>query len=274
MEKLIYEKSRPGRRALVIEKIGVKDKAPSALIPAKFVRKNPAALAEVSELEAVRHFVRLSHLNHAIDKAFYPLGSCTMKYNPKINDQMAALEGFRELHPMQPEEQIQGALELIYKLERSISEVVGLPAVTLQPAAGAHGEMTGLLLIRAYFRAKGDTARTKVIVPDTAHGTNPATAAMCGFDVVEIKSNDRGLVDIDALKAVLGPDTAAIMLTNPNTLGLFEEEIDTCQKLVHEAGGLLYYDGANLNAIMGLVRPGDMGFDVCHLNLHKTFSTP
>lgn len=274
MEKLIYEKSRPGRRALVIEKIGVKDKAPSALIPAKFVRKNPAALAEVSELEAVRHFVRLSHLNHAIDKAFYPLGSCTMKYNPKINDQMAALEGFRELHPMQPEEQIQGALELIYKLERSISEVVGLPAVTLQPAAGAHGEMTGLLLIRAYFKAKGDTARTKVIVPDTAHGTNPATAAMCGFDVVEIKSNDRGLVDIEALKAVLGPDTAAIMLTNPNTLGLFEEEIDTCQKLVHEAGGLLYYDGANLNAIMGLVRPGDMGFDVCHLNLHKTFSTP
>lgn len=274
MEKLIYEKSRPGRRALVIEKIGVKDKAPSALIPAKFVRKKPAALAEVSELEAVRHFVRLSHLNHAIDKAFYPLGSCTMKYNPKINDQMAALEGFRELHPSQPVEQVQGALELIYNLERSISEVVGLPAVTLQPAAGAHGEMTGLLLIRAYFQAKGDTARKKVIVPDTAHGTNPATAAMCGFDVVEIKSNDRGLVDVEALKAVLGPDTAAIMLTNPNTLGLFEEEIDTCQKLVHEAGGLLYYDGANLNAIMGLVRPGDMGFDVCHLNLHKTFSTP
>ncbi len=274
MEKLIYEKSSPGRRALVIEKCGVKEKKASELIPAKFVRKESARLAEVSELEAVRHFVRLSHLNHAIDKGFYPLGSCTMKYNPKINDAMAALEGFRELHPMQPEDQIQGALELIYNLERSISEIVGLPAVTLQPAAGAHGEMTGLLLIKAYFEAKGDKARNKVIVPDTAHGTNPATAALCGFDVVEIKSNDRGLVDIEALKAALGPDVAAIMLTNPNTLGLFEEEIDICQKLVHDAGGLLYYDGANLNAIMGLVRPGDMGFDVCHLNLHKTFSTP
>jgi len=197
-----------------------------------------------------------------------------MKYNPKVNDAMAALEGFRELHPLQPVDQVQGALELIYKLERAISQVVGLPAVTLQPAAGAHGEMTGLLLIKAYFEAKGETKRKKVIVPDTAHGTNPATAALCGFEVVEIKSNARGLVDLESLKAVLGPDTAAIMLTNPNTLGLFEEEIMDVQRLVHEAGGLLYYDGANLNAIMGLVRPGDMGFDVCHLNLHKTFSTP
>lgn len=274
MEKLIYEKSRPGRRGVTVPPLGVKERDIRELIPDQYIRQNPPALAEVSELDAVRHFVRLSHLNHAIDKDFYPLGSCTMKYNPKINDAMAALEGFRELHPRQPEHQVQGALELIWKLQEIIGEIVGLPAVTLQPAAGAHGEFTGLLIIRAYFDATGDKVRKKVIVPDTAHGTNPATAALAGFDVVEIKSNDRGLVDIDALKTVLGPDVAAIMLTNPNTLGLFEEEIQTVQKLVHEAGGLLYYDGANLNAIMGLVRPGDMGFDVCHLNLHKTFSTP
>ena len=274
MEKLIYEKSRAGRRAEILPKPQVPVKELSSFIPAKFLRDKPPALPEVGELDAVRHFVRLSHLNHCIDTGFYPLGSCTMKYNPKVNDAMAALEGFRDLHPHQPQDQIQGALELLYNLERSISSVVGLPHVTLQPAAGAHGEMTGLLLIKAYFEAKGETKRKKVIVPDTAHGTNPATAALIGFDVVEIKSNDRGLVDLDALKKVLGPDTAAIMLTNPNTLGLFEEDIMEVQRLVHEAGGLLYYDGANLNAIMGIVRPGDMGFDVCHLNLHKTFSTP
>ena len=274
MEKLIYEKSRAGRRAEILPKPQVPVKELSSFIPAKFLREKPPALPEVGELDAVRHFVRLSHLNHCIDTGFYPLGSCTMKYNPKVNDAMAALEGFRDLHPHQPQDQIQGALELLYNLERSISAVVGLPHVTLQPAAGAHGEMTGLLLIKAYFEAKGETKRKKVIVPDTAHGTNPATAALIGFDVVEIKSNDRGLVDLDALKKVLGPDTAAIMLTNPNTLGLFEEDIMEVQRLVHEAGGLLYYDGANLNAIMGIVRPGDMGFDVCHSNLHKTFSTP
>ena len=272
MEKLIFEKSQPGRRCVVLPRLDVP--VSKSAIPTTFVRAQKPALPEVSELEAVRHFVNLSYLNHCIDKGFYPLGSCTMKYNPKVNDAVAALEGFRELHPKQPVEQIQGALELIYKLQESISEIVGLPAVTLQPAAGAHGEMTGLLLIKAYFKAKNDLKRTKVIVPDTAHGTNPATAAMCGFEVIEIKSNSRGLVDLDALKAVVGPDTAAIMLTNPNTLGLFEEEIQGVQKVIHEAGGLLYYDGANLNAIMGLVRPGDMGFDVCHLNLHKTFSTP
>lgn len=274
MEKLIYEKSRAGRRAEILPKPQVPVKELSSFIPAKFLRDKPPALPEVGELDAVRHFVRLSHLNHCIDTGFYPLGSCTMKYNPKVNDAMAALEGFRDLHPHQPQDQIQGALELLYNLESSISAVVGLPHVTLQPAAGAHGEMTGLLLIKAYFEDKGETKRKKVIVPDTAHGTNPATAALIGFDVVEIKSNDRGLVDIDALKKVLGPATAAIMLTNPNTLGLFEEDIMEVQRLVHEAGGLLYYDGANLNAIMGIVRPGDMGFDVCHLNLHKTFSTP
>jgi glycine dehydrogenase subunit 2 len=274
LETLIFEQSQAGRRAETLPRPNVPLKPLDSLVPQGYLRQKPPALPEVSELEVMRHFVRLSHLNHSIDTGFYPLGSCTMKYNPKVNDAMAALEGFRELHPLQPVDQVQGALELIYKLERAIAQVVGLPAVTLQPAAGAHGEMTGLLLIKAYFQAKGETKRKKVIVPDTAHGTNPATAALCGFEVVEIKSNARGLVDLEALKAVLGPDTAAIMLTNPNTLGLFEEEIMDVQKLVHEAGGLLYYDGANLNAIMGLVRPGDMGFDVCHLNLHKTFSTP
>ena len=274
LETLIFEQSQAGRRAETLPRPNVPLKPLESLVPQGYLRQKPPALPEVSELEVMRHFVRLSHLNHSIDTGFYPLGSCTMKYNPKVNDAMAALEGFRELHPLQPVDQVQGALELIYKLERAISQVVGLPAVTLQPAAGAHGEMTGLLLIKAYFEAKGETKRKKVIVPDTAHGTNPATAALCGFEVVEIKSNARGLVDLESLKAVLGPDTAAIMLTNPNTLGLFEEEIMDVQRLVHEAGGLLYYDGANLNAIIGLVRPGDMGFDVCHLNLHKTFSTP
>lgn len=274
MSKLIYEKSVPGRQAIVLPESGVPQKKISDLLPEGYVRTQTPALPEVSELDAVRHFVKLSQLNHSIDTGFYPLGSCTMKYNPKVNDAMAALEGFRDLHPYQPEEQIQGALELLWTLQEAIGNVVGLPAVTLQPAAGAHGEMVGLMLIKAFFNANGDHKRTKVIVPDTAHGTNPATAALAGFEVVEIPSNERGNVDIEGLKKALGPDVAGIMLTNPNTLGLFEEEIKEIARLVHEAGGLLYYDGANLNAIMGLVRPGDMGFDVCHLNLHKTFSTP
>lgn len=274
MQGLIFEKSKKGRRAVLLSSSDTPEDVAEKAIPEVFRRKNLASLPEVSELDVVRHFINLSQLNQCIDKGFYPLGSCTMKYNPKVNDALAALEGFRELHPRQPVEQVQGALELIWNLERAIGELVGLPAVTLQPAAGAHGELVGLLLIKAYFREKGDLARKKVIVPDTAHGTNPATAALAGFEVVEIKSNAKGLVDTEALKAVLGADTAAIMLTNPNTLGLFEEEIQAVQKLVHQAGGLLYYDGANLNAIMGLVRPGDMGFDVCHLNLHKSFSTP
>ena len=272
MEQLIYCKSKPGRQAVTVPKLDVEKKAD--LIPAEYIRAQAPALPEISELELMRHFVNLSQLNHCIDKGFYPLGSCTMKYNPKVNDMLAALEGFRELHPLQPVGQVQGALELMWNLQQNISAITGLPAVTLQPAAGAHGEFTGLLLIKAYFKDKGEVQRTKIIIPDTAHGTNPATAKMAGFDVVEIKSNEKGLVDLISLKAALGPDTAAIMLTNPNTLGLFEEEIESVQKLVHEAGGLLYYDGANLNAILGLVRPGDMGFDVCQLNLHKTFSTP
>lgn len=273
-KKLIYERSQPGRRALVLPESGVPEQDLGKLMPARFIRKEPPALPQVSELEAVRHFVKLSQLNHSIDTGFYPLGSCTMKYNPKVNDVMAGLEGFRELHPHQHVDQIQGALEVLFTLQEKIAAVVGLPAVSLQPAAGAHGEMLGLMIIKAHFKAKGEHARTKIIVPDTAHGTNPATAAMAGFQVVEIGSNARGLVDVEQLKAALGPDVAGIMLTNPNTLGLFEEEIGEIQSLVHKAGGLLYYDGANLNAIMGLVRPGDMGFDVCHLNLHKSFSTP
>lgn len=274
MEKLIYEKSVKGRRGQVLPEAGVPADRESVSVPERFLRKSPPPLPEVSELDAVRHFVRLSHLNHAIDVGFYPLGSCTMKYNPKVNDLLASLEGFRDIHPGQPEDQIQGALELMWNLQEMIARIVGLPAVTLQPAAGAHGEMTGLLLIKKHFESQGETGRRKVIVPDTAHGTNPATAAMVGFEVVEIKSNERGHVDPAALAPVLGPDVAAIMLTNPNTLGLFEANIMAVQELVHDAGGLLYYDGANLNAIMGLTRPGDMGFDVCHLNLHKTFSTP
>ncbi len=272
MEQLIYQKSISGRQAVTVPKLDVEKK--NDLIPSEYVRAQAPALPEVSELELMRHFVNLSQLNHCIDKGFYPLGSCTMKYNPKVNDMLAGLEGFRELHPLQPANQVQGALELMWNLQESISAITGLPSVTLQPAAGAHGELTGLLLIKAYFKDKGELQRTKIIVPDTAHGTNPATATMAGFEVVEIKSNEKGLVDLTALKAALGPDTAAIMLTNPNTLGLFEEEIQSVQKLVHEAGGLLYYDGANLNAILGFIRPGDMGFDVCQLNLHKTFSTP
>ena len=272
MQELIYQKSQPGRQAITVPKLDVPNQ--KKLIPDEYVRVSSTALPEISELELMRHFVNLSQLNHCIDKGFYPLGSCTMKYNPKVNDSLAALEGFRELHPLQPIDQVQGALELMWNLQQSIAAITGLPAVTLQPAAGAHGELTGLLLIKAYFKNKGETKRTKIIVPDTAHGTNPATATMAGFEVIEIKSNKKGLVDLEALKAVLGSDTAAIMLTNPNTLGLFEEEIQSIQKLVHQVGGLLYYDGANLNAILGFIRPGDMGFDVCQLNLHKTFSTP
>jgi glycine dehydrogenase subunit 2 len=272
--ELIFERSVEGRRSHRLPDVGTPDPNAEQFIPPALLRKRAAKLPEVSELDVMRHFVNLSHLNMAIETNFYPLGSCTMKYNPKINDAAAAYPGFRDLHPCQSEEQTQGALELMWELSRCISEIVGLPAVSLQPAAGAHGELTGLLLIKAYFESKGDFARKKVIVPDTAHGTNPATAAMLGFDVIEIKSDSRGHISPEAVQQVVGPDTAAIMLTNPNTLGLFEENIVAVQKIIHEAGGLLYYDGANLNAIMGIVRPGDMGFDVCHLNLHKTFSTP
>ena len=231
-------------------------------------------LPQVSENELTRHYTALCKCIHGVNDGFYPLGSCTMKYNPKIDEEMAALPGFTQLHPLQPVETAQGALEALHMLGSELGEVFGMDAVTFQPAAGAHGELTGVLLIKAYHTERGDTARTKIIVPDSAHGTNPATAAMCGYQVVNIPSGSDGCVDLDALRAAVGPDTAGLMLTNPNTVGIFDKNILEITQIVHEAGGLCYYDGANLNAVMGVVRPGDMGFDCIHSNLHKTFATP
>jgi glycine dehydrogenase subunit 2 len=270
-EPLIWSLSRPGRRALRLPALDV----PPAAAPGFAARAEPPRLPEVSELDAVRHFTRLSQLNHAVDTGFYPLGSCTMKYNPKLNDQVAALPGFAGLHPESPEEGAQGALELLWSLERALCEIAGMARFTLQPAAGAQGELTGILIAAAYHRDRGEgERRRRVIVPDAAHGTNPATAAMAGYEVVEVPSDARGGVDVAALERVVDGRTAALMLTNPNTLGLFDEGIGRIAEVVHAAGGLLYYDGANANAVVGRVRPGDMGFDIVHLNLHKTFSTP
>ncbi|MFO7172954.1 MAG: aminomethyl-transferring glycine dehydrogenase subunit GcvPB [Bacillota bacterium] len=274
VEPLIFEMSRPGKRAYSLPRLDVPAAPVDELIPAEYRRENPPELPEVAEVELVRHFTRLSRLNHGVDVDFYPLGSCTMKYNPKINEEVARLPGFAHTHPLQPEETVQGNLELLWNLERWLCEVTGMDRMTFQPAAGAHGELTGILLVRAYHRSRGETQRNKILVPDSSHGTNPATAAMAGFEVVTIPSDGQGNVDLERLKAALGPDTAALMMTNPSTLGLFDTNIEEVARLVHEAGGLLYYDGANLNALMGYARPGDMGFDVVHLNLHKTFSTP
>lgn len=275
MSKLIFEKSRSGRKSANLPITEDEDlKSTNSLIPNEYVRESDLGLPEVSELELIRHFTKLGKRNFSIDTEFYPLGSCTMKYNPKINEQVSRLDGLADLHPSQPDEQVQGALEVMYTLSEYLKELSGFSSVTLQPAAGAHGELTGLLMIKKYFEKTGDTKRNKVLVPDTAHGTNPATARMCGFNVVELKSNERGQVDLDQLKANLDDTVAAVMMTNPNTLGIFEESILKISSEVHKHGGLLYYDGANLNAIMGIARPGDMGFDVCHINLHKTFSTP
>ncbi|MFC1455094.1 aminomethyl-transferring glycine dehydrogenase subunit GcvPB [Candidatus Undinarchaeota archaeon] len=242
-------------------------------VPEKLKRKE-LNLPEVSEVEIVRHYTNLSQRNFGVDNGFYPLGSCTMKYNPKINEAMAVLDTVTEIHPEQIEESAQGSLELVYNLGETLKEVSGLDAVTLQPAAGAHGEYTGCMIIRAYHRAKGQEGRDEILVPDSAHGTNPASAAMAGFKVIVIPSLEDGTVDLDALKAAVTEKTAGLMLTNPNTLGIFEHNIKEISKIVHEAGGLLYYDGANLNAIMGFCKPGEMGFDVMHINLHKTFGTP
>ena len=271
-QPLLFELGRPGRKAIDLPACDV----PLAenLMPAKYLRTAKAALPEISQLELMRHYTQLSNRNFGVDTGFYPLGSCTMKYNPKVNEDVARYPGLALLHPLQSEDTVQGAMEVLFKMEESLAEIAGMAGVTLQPVAGAHGELTGLKLIRAYHRDRGDLARTKVIVPDSAHGTNPASAAMCGMDAVEIKSEEDGSIDLEALKAAVGPDTAALMLTNPSTLGLFESKIEAIAKIVHDAGGLLYYDGANSNAIMGIVRPGDMGFDVVHLNLHKTFATP
>lgn len=267
---LIFEISNKGARCATIRKPDVK----SAKINKKYARAEKPELPEVSEVDFARHYTALSRRAFGVDTGFYPLGSCTMKYNPKINEEVAALEGFTQIHPLQPEDSVQGALEVIETLGGYLAEITGMEGVTLQPNAGAHGEYTGLLLIKAYHAARGDSKRTKVIVPDSAHGTNPASAVMAGFEIINVPSDEEKGVDLEALKGVVGDDTAALMLTNPTTLGLFEKNIKEISKIIHNAGGLLYYDGANLNAVMGIVRPGDMGFDVVHLNLHKTFSTP
>ncbi len=273
-QTLIFEVSREGRTGYNLPTPTVPEVDLESLLPATMIRKEVAELPEVSELDVVRHYTALSTRNHGVDSGFYPLGSCTMKYNPKVNEDMARLPGFAHIHPLQPVETIQGALELMVDLQEQLAEITGMDEVTLQPAAGAHGEWTGLMLIKAFHERNGDTARTKVLVPDSAHGTNPASAVVAGFETVTVKSDERGLVDLDDLKSKVGADTAALMLTNPNTLGLFEADILEISKVVHEAGGKLYYDGANSNAILGIARPGDMGFDVVHLNLHKTFTGP
>ena len=271
---LIFEKSTPGKRAITFPKADVPTVDIASVIPADMIRQTPAQLPEVSEIETVRHFTQLSRRNHGVDVDFYPLGSCTMKYNPKVNEEVARFPGIGLAHPLQPAETVQGNLKMMHTFEQWLGELTGMDRITFQPAAGAHGELTGILLIKAYHESRNDTARRKVIVPDSAHGTNPATAAMAGFEIVSIKSMADGSVDLEALKAAVGPDTAALMMTNPSTLGLFDPHIKEIADIVHKAGGLVYYDGANMNAIMGYARPGDMGFDVVHLNLHKTFSTP
>ncbi len=272
-EKLIFELSREGRKGYTLPPIDVPSDSFSSSVPDKYLRSAPADLPEVSENEVVRHFVRLSTMNYHIDKGFYPLGSCTMKYNPKVNEKTSAMTGNADIHPLEPQEAIQGALELMFNLGELLREIAGMPAVSLQPAAGAQGELTGIMLIRKYHEAKGKV-RSKILVPDSAHGTNPASVAISGYKAVSIKSNQKGTVDIEDLKQHLDDEVAGMMLTNPNTLGIFESDIVEISKLVHDVGGLMYMDGANLNAIVGLVRPGDMGFDVVHINLHKTFSTP
>jgi len=273
-DKLIFEVSKAGRKAYSLPACDVPELEIKDILPETMLRESDVPLPEVSEVDAVRHFTLLSNKNYGVDTGFYPLGSCTMKYNPKINEDMAAISEFTNMHPYQPAGTAQGSLELMYELGEMLSEITGMEQITLQPAAGAHGELTGMMIIKAYHESRGDNKRNKIIVPDSAHGTNPASASVAGFDIVEIKSHENGAVDIESLKAVLNDEIAGLMLTNPSTLGLFEKNIKEIAELVHNAGGLLYYDGANMNAIMGMTRPGDMGFDVVHLNLHKTFSTP
>ncbi|MFX1532903.1 MAG: aminomethyl-transferring glycine dehydrogenase subunit GcvPB [Promethearchaeota archaeon] len=276
-EPIIFEIGHEGRRGVTFPDLGdlkaYKDAGLKKI--RKTLRKTPPALPDISELQVSRHYTRLSEQNYSIVTGFYPLGSCTMKFNPPINNQIAGLEAFTELQPYMPKEAYQHALKIIYTLERWLGELVGLPEVSLQPAAGAQGEFTGILVLRAYHKSRGELEqRTEIIVPDSAHGTNPASAAMAGFKVVIVPSDSEGCIDLEALKTVVGSQTAGLMLTNPNTLGVFEKNVEEVTTLVHNAGGLVYYDGANLNAIMGWARPGDMGFDIAHLNLHKTFSTP
>ncbi|MCL8208530.1 MAG: aminomethyl-transferring glycine dehydrogenase subunit GcvPB [Actinomycetia bacterium] len=270
---LIFELTRPGRVAVAVPEAGVPDVPLEQIVDPSLLRHDPADLPEVSEPDLVRHYTRLSQRNYAVDVGFYPLGSCTMKYNPKVNEDAARLPGFARLHPNVPDGLAQGALQVLWELEQMLCEISGMDRVTFQPAAGAHGELTALMMIRAYHEDRGER-RTRVIVPDSAHGTNPASAAMCGYTVVTVPSDRRGNIDVDALRQVTDPSVAALMLTNPNTLGLFEERIVEVAEIVHGCGALLYLDGANFNAMLGVTRPGDQGFDVMHMNVHKTFSTP
>lgn len=273
-QPLIFELSTEGRIGYSLPDLDVPEVDLSSLLPEGMLREQEAELPEVSELDIMRHYTALSNRNHGVDSGFYPLGSCTMKYNPKINESVARFPGFANVHPLQDESSVQGAMELMYDLQEHLIEITGMDDVTLQPAAGAHGEWTALMMIRAFHEANGDHHRTKVIVPDSAHGTNPASATVAGFETVTVKSDEFGLVDLEDLRRVAGDDTAALMLTNPNTLGLFEEHILEMASIIHGVGGKLYYDGANLNAVMSKARPGDMGFDCVHLNLHKTFTGP
>jgi len=270
--QLIFELSKEGKVGINLPKLDVEQKKLN--IPDSYMRQEEPELPEVSEVDIIRHYTALSRRNHGLDNGFYPLGSCTMKYNPKVNEDIAQLDGFTDIHPYAHEELSQGALEVMYDMDKILSEITGMDRVSLQPAAGAHGELTGLMIIKAYHESRGDNKRNKIIIPDSAHGTNPATASMVGYKTIEVKSNANGGVDIESLKQIVGEDTAGLMLTNPNTLGLFDQNITEISRIIHDVGGLLHYDGANLNAIMGITRPGDMGFDVVHLNLHKTFSTP
>ena len=267
---LLFEKSREGRGCAILPECDV----PVVLPQEKDARKQPLHMPALSEPELSRHYTELAHKTRGVNDGFYPLGSCTMKYNPRVNEQIAALEGFNQIHPLQPQDTVQGCMEVMALAEKYLCEITGMDHMTLQPAAGAHGELTGLLLMKAYHTSKGNTHKTNILVPDSAHGTNPASAAMAGYTVVSIPSGDDGCVDIEKLKEAAGDDIAGLMLTNPNTVGLFDKNIREITQIVHDCGGLCYYDGANLNAVMGIVRPGDMGFDIVHLNLHKTFSTP
>lgn len=272
-DKLIFEISKEGRQGYTLPQNGLYEYSIND-IPSSLLRESKAELPEASELDVVRHYTNVSSKNFGVETGFYPLGSCTMKYNPKINDEIAGIPSFASLHPLQPEDTVQGALEVYYKLEQSLSEISGLEKFTLNPFAGSHGELIGLMIMRQYHIKRGDLKRTKVIVPDSAHGTNPASATVCGLEVVEVKSNEHGTINVEDLKPLLDDTIAGIMMTNPNTLGIFETQILEIADLVHKAGGLLYYDGANLNPLLGKCRPGDMGFDIMHINLHKTFSTP
>ncbi|HPI20364.1 MAG TPA: aminomethyl-transferring glycine dehydrogenase subunit GcvPB [Candidatus Kapabacteria bacterium] len=273
MEKLIFEKSKTGRKGYTLPRKQF-DYLISEHIPEKFLRKSELNLPEISEGDISRHYTKLAHLNYSIEEGLYPLGSCTMKYNPKVNEKTAAISGFTELHPCINDDNAQGALELMYNLGNCLKEISGLQGVSLQPSAGSNGEFTGILMFRAYHLANGDTKRTKILIPDSAHGTNPASAVISGFTTVNVKSNEKGRIDLEDLKSKCGDDIAGFMITNPNTLGLFETEIVAIEKLIHGCGGLMYMDGANLNALLGITRPGDMKFDCVHINLHKTFSTP